>query len=72
MNVEQICCITDYFYNLSYTVKSVYNDYPWDPKIVVAVDRWLLFRGHLCNKISKWDLNLMDFIDRWSLFGDGR
>ncbi len=29
------------------TVKLVDNDHPWDPKFVVAVDRWLLFRGNL-------------------------
>ena len=27
------------------TVKPVYNDHPRDPKIVVVVDRWFLFRG---------------------------
>jgi hypothetical protein len=27
------------------TVKLVYNDHPRDPKLVAAVDRWLLFRG---------------------------
>ena len=26
------------------TVKPVYNDHPWDPKIVAVVDRWSLFR----------------------------
>ncbi len=29
------------------TVKPVYNDHP---KIVAVVDRWSLFRGHLCSK----------------------
>ncbi len=32
------------------TVKPVYNDHPRDPKIVAVVDRWSLFRGHLCQK----------------------
>ncbi len=27
------------------TVKPVYNDHPWNPKFVVAVNRWSLFRG---------------------------
>ena len=27
------------------TVKPVYNDHPWDPKMVAVVDRWSLFRG---------------------------
>ena len=30
-----------------YTVKPVYNDHRRDPKFVVAVERWLLFRGSL-------------------------
>jgi hypothetical protein len=40
------------------TVKPVYNDHPWDPKMVAAVDRWLLFRGSVYLKIEigpfKW------------------
>ena len=31
--------------NFNRTVKPVYNDHPWDPKIVAVVDRWSLFRG---------------------------
>ena len=50
----------------------MYNDHPRDPKIVAAVDRWSLFRGHLCYKRSKWDLKTVAVIDRWSLFGGGR
>ncbi len=45
-------------------VKLVYNDHPWDLKIVAVVDRWLLFKGHLCNKSSKWDLKIAVVIDR--------
>ena len=30
---------------LEYAVKLVYNDHPRNPKIVVVVDRWSLFRG---------------------------
>ena len=54
------------------TVKLVYNDHPRDPKIVAVVDRWSLFRGHLCNKSSEWDLKMVVVVDRWSLFGGGR
>jgi hypothetical protein len=57
--------------NLS-TFKPLYNDHPWDPKIVVVVDRWSLLKGHLCNKSSKCDLIMVVVIDRWSLFGGGR
>ena len=44
-----------YFEKKSYvhfvdTIKPVFNDHPWDPKIVAVVDSWSLFRGHLCNK----------------------
>ena len=44
------------------TFKPVYNDHPWNSKIVVVVDRWSLFRGHLC----KWDLKMVVAIGRWS------
>jgi len=54
------------------TVKPVYNDHPWDPKIVAVVDRWSLFRGHLCYKKTNWDLKIAAVIDRWSLFGGCR
>jgi hypothetical protein len=54
------------------TIKPVYNDHPRDPKIVVVVDRWSLFRGHLCYKRSNWDLKIVAVVDRWSLFGSGR
>ena len=46
-----------------YTVKPVYND-PWDPKIVTVVDRWSLFRGNFCYKLSKRDLEIVAIIDR--------
>jgi hypothetical protein len=29
------------------TIKPEYNDHPRDPKIVVFVDRWSLFRGSI-------------------------
>ncbi len=48
-------------------IKSVYKDHPWDPKIVAVVDRWSLFRGHLCNKSAKWDLKMVVVVDKWSL-----
>jgi hypothetical protein len=41
----------------------VYNDKPRDTKIVALADRWLLFRGYLCNESSKWDLKMMVVID---------
>jgi len=58
---------------LCYTVKLVYNDHPWDPKFVVIVDRWSLFRG----KFMLWNLKMglqnggrcwqVVVIRRWSL-----
>jgi hypothetical protein len=30
---------------LQIIVKPVYNDHPWDPKVVTVVDRWSLFSG---------------------------
>ncbi len=50
----------------------MYNDHPRDPKIVAVLDRWLLFRGHSCNKSSEWDHKMVVVIDRGSLFGGGR
>ncbi len=41
-------------------------------KIVAVVDRWSLFRGHLCYGNSKWDHKIVVVVDRWSLFGGGR
>ena len=41
-----------------YTGKPTYNDHPWDPKIVVVVDRWSSLTGHLCIKISKWNFKM--------------
>jgi len=52
--------------------KPVYNDKPWDPKIVAAVNRWSLFGGRLCYKRSNWDLKIVVVVDRWLLFGGGR
>ena len=48
-------------------VKPVYNDHPWDPKVVAVVDRWLLFRGHLSDKKLKRDPTMMVFVGKWSL-----
>ncbi len=31
-----------------------YNNCPLDPEILVVIDRWSLFRGHLCRKGSIW------------------
>jgi len=55
-----------------YTVKFVYNDQPWDHKIVAVVDSLSLFRGRLCSKSLLWDRKMVVVIDRWSLFGGGR
>ncbi len=54
------------------TVKLVCNDQPWDLKIVAVVERWSLFKGHLCSKIIIWDLKMVAIVDKWSLFGGGR
>jgi hypothetical protein len=56
---------------LAYTQTCVQRQ-PWDPEKVAVVDRWSLFRGHLCNKSFKWDLKMVVVIDRWSLLGGGR
>ncbi len=42
--------------NHSYPVNS---DSLSNPKNVAVVERWLLFRDHLCNKISKLDLGMV-------------
>jgi len=49
----------------------VYNDHPWDPKIVAVVDKWSLLRGHLCSKSPILDHKMVVVVDRWSLFGGG-
>ena len=61
-----------YNYFRSTTIKDVYNDQTWDPKIVIIVDRWSLFRGHLRNKSLKQDFIIVFVIDTWSLFGGER
>jgi hypothetical protein len=60
--------------NFIYTFKPMYNDHPRDPKIVAVVEKWSLFRCHLCNKSSKWDhkmavrrYGLVVVIRRWSI-----
>ena len=50
-------------------VKPVYNNYIWDPKIMVVLFRWSLFRGHLRNRNSEWDPKMVVVVSRWSLFG---
>ncbi len=49
------------------SVKPVFNDHLWDPSKVAVVERWSLFRGHLCNKSYNWDLKMVVIVDRWSL-----
>ncbi len=52
-------------------VKPLYNDHPWDTKIVFVVDRWSLYISHFYNNGSNWDLNMLVILDRWLLFGGG-
>ncbi len=54
------------------TVKPVYNNRPWDPKIVAIVDKWPLFRDGLYYKIWNWAFKIMAFVGRWPLFRGGR
>ena len=35
------------------SVKPVYKDHPWDPKVVVVVDRWSFPGDNLCNKFRR-------------------
>jgi hypothetical protein len=56
--------------NLS-TVKPVYNNHPWDPKIVAVVDRGLLFSCSLIYKNRNWAFEMVAFIGRWPLFRGG-
>ncbi len=59
-------------YGFPYTVKPVYNDHPWDSKIVAVADRWSLFKDHFSNKYSNLDFKMVVVVDRWSLFRGGR
>ncbi len=59
------------FHTNNNIVKPLYNDNPWDPKIVAKIDRWSLFRGHLRNKSYNCDLKMVFVVDKWSLFGVG-
>jgi len=43
------------------------NDHPWDPIIVVIVDRWSLFRGHLKVQYSTSKWWPVVTLRRWSL-----
>ncbi len=55
------------------TAKPLYNDHPRDPKFVIAVDSWLMFRGSLIlQKIKLGPQNdgrdrQVVVIRRWSL-----
>ena len=57
---------------LTHAQSKVYNNHPQDPKIVVVVDRWSLYRGHCCNTNSKRDPKKVVVVGRWPLFGGGR
>ena len=59
-------------YSIERTVKPLYNDHPWDPRVVAVVDRWSLFRCHLSNRNWKWGHKVVVVVDRWSLFRGGR
>ena len=54
------------------TVKPVYINHPGDPEIMADIERWSLFRDHLCSKSPTWVNTMVVFIGRWSLFGGGR
>jgi len=56
----------------AHIVKPVYNDHPWDSKIVAVIDRWTLFKGDFSNKYSNWDFKMVVVVDRLSLFRGGR
>jgi hypothetical protein len=59
------------FFTVS-TVTPVYNNHPWDPKIVAVVDRWSLFRGILYYTNFNWAFKIVAFDGRWPLFRGGR
>ncbi len=46
----------------------MYNDHPWDPKMMVVVDRVSVERSLLL-KSSDWDLKMVVARDKWSFFG---
>jgi len=50
LNIQTGLLFANKFLHLIYTrlskVKYVYNDHPWEPKLVDVGDRWSLFRGH--------------------------
>jgi hypothetical protein len=54
------------------TVKPVYNHHPENTKIQAVVDKWSLFRGHLCYESTRWDLKMVAVMGRLSLFVGGR
>jgi len=43
---QQIFTFNLYKYTCLSKVKLVYNEHPWEPKLVDVGDRWSLFRGH--------------------------
>ncbi len=63
LHISDGCCLS----NFPSIVKPLYNDYTWGPKIVLAVDRWTLFRDVLCIKSILQDLQMVVVIDKWSL-----
>ncbi len=55
----------------THTVKHVYNDHPWNQKMLAVVDRWSLFRCYLCINRPIRDIKMVVSTDRWLLFGGG-
>ncbi len=51
--------------NTWYTVKSVYNDHLWEPKIVAVIER------SQCHINWNKNLEIVIIIDKWSLFRGG-
>jgi hypothetical protein len=66
VHVEKFWTKFDQF-NLTFTVKPVYNDHPRD-SILAVVYRWSLFRDHI---YSKCDQKMVVVMDSWSLWTVG-
>jgi len=53
-----------------YSIEPVYNNHPWDPKIVAVVDRWSLVLGFSIKIAIKFGLagQRLAVVGWWSLF----
>ncbi len=51
----------------------MYNDQPWDPKIVAVIDRWsfVVQRQFTQQKLQMGPQNVVA-VDKWSQFGGAR